>query len=56
MAMAVPDGTCEVLIPRDGYDPFAVVEMVKGWNREDTDPDPSVGASPSRNSTARPSR
>jgi hypothetical protein len=35
MALATLDGTCEVLIPRDRCDPFAVLAMVEGWNRED---------------------
>jgi hypothetical protein len=30
-ALATPDRTCEVLIPKDRYDPFAVLEMVKSW-------------------------
>jgi hypothetical protein len=34
MALATPDGTCEISIPRDGYDPFAVLAMVEGWNLE----------------------
>ncbi|MGH8562684.1 MAG: hypothetical protein ACREXW_00830 [Gammaproteobacteria bacterium] len=34
MALATPDATCELLIPKDRYDPFAIVEMVDGWNRE----------------------
>jgi hypothetical protein len=37
MALATPDGTCEVQIPKDRYDPFAVLAMVEGWERE---PDP----------------
>jgi hypothetical protein len=35
MALATPDGTCEVLIPMDRYEPFAIVAMVAGWNREE---------------------
>jgi hypothetical protein len=31
MALATPDGTCEVLIPKDRYDPFAVLAMVEAW-------------------------
>lgn len=31
---AIPDGTCDVLIPRDRYDPFAIVAMVERWNTE----------------------
>ena len=34
MALATPDGTCELRIPRHGYDPFAIAAMVAGWNRE----------------------
>jgi hypothetical protein len=34
MALATPHGTCEVLIPRDRYDPFAVLAKVEGWERE----------------------
>jgi hypothetical protein len=30
-ALATPDGTCELLIPRDRYDPFAVLAMVEAW-------------------------
>ncbi|MGH8584657.1 MAG: hypothetical protein ACREWE_00180 [Gammaproteobacteria bacterium] len=32
MALATPDGTCELLIPKDRYDPFAILDMVDGWN------------------------
>jgi hypothetical protein len=35
MALATPDGTCELLIPKDRYDPFEVLAMVEGW-----EPDP----------------
>jgi hypothetical protein len=35
MALATPDGTCEVLISMDRYEPFAIVAMVAGWNREE---------------------
>jgi hypothetical protein len=31
MALATPDGTCEVLIPKDRYDPFAVLAMMEAW-------------------------
>jgi hypothetical protein len=31
MALATPDGTCDVLIPKDRYDPFAVLATVQGW-------------------------
>jgi hypothetical protein len=32
MALAIRDkGTCEVLIPKDRYDPFAVLAMMEGW-------------------------
>ena len=34
MALATPDGTCEVLIPRDRYDPFEVLAVVDEWERE----------------------
>ncbi|MGH7315688.1 MAG: hypothetical protein ACREJS_05440 [Candidatus Rokuibacteriota bacterium] len=34
MALATPDGTCELLIPKHRYDPFAIMSMVDGWNRE----------------------
>jgi hypothetical protein len=30
-ALATPDGTCELLLPRDRYDPFAVLAMVEAW-------------------------
>jgi hypothetical protein len=30
-ALATPDGTCELLIPRDRYDPFEVLVTVQGW-------------------------
>ena len=43
MALATPDGTCDVLIPRDRYDPFAVLAIVKEWEREDAEPDPLWG-------------
>ena len=39
MALATPDGTCDVLIPRDRYDPFEVLAIVKEWEREDAEPD-----------------
>jgi hypothetical protein len=29
--LATPAGTCEVLIPKDRYDPFAVLAMVEAW-------------------------
>ena len=31
MALATPDGTCELLIPQDRYDPFALLATMKGW-------------------------
>jgi hypothetical protein len=31
IALATPDGTYEVLIPRDRYDAFVVLGMVRGW-------------------------
>lgn len=31
MALATPAGTCEVLIPRDRYDPFALLATMEGW-------------------------
>jgi hypothetical protein len=31
MGSATPDGTCDVLIPKDRYDPFAVLAMVEAW-------------------------
>jgi hypothetical protein len=31
MALATPDGTCDVLIPKDRYDPFAVLAMIEAW-------------------------
>jgi hypothetical protein len=31
MALATPDGTCEVQIPRGRYDPFRILELAKGW-------------------------
>ena len=34
MALASPDGTCDVLIPRDRYDPIEVLAIVKEWERE----------------------
>jgi hypothetical protein len=33
MALATPAGTCDVLIPKDRYDPFAVLTMVEEWER-----------------------
>lgn len=33
-ALAVPKLTCEVQIPKDRYDPFAIAAMVAAWNRE----------------------
>ena len=33
MALATPDGTCDVLIPRDRYHPFEVLAVVKEWER-----------------------
>jgi hypothetical protein len=30
-ALATPDGTGELAIPRDRYDPFAVLAMVEAW-------------------------
>ena len=30
MAVATPDGTCDLQIPRDRYDPFATQAMVVG--------------------------
>lgn len=38
LALATPDGTCDVLIPRDRYDPFEVLAIVKEWEREDAEP------------------
>ncbi|MGH8586207.1 MAG: hypothetical protein ACREWE_08525 [Gammaproteobacteria bacterium] len=35
MALATPDGTCELLVPRDRCDAFAILAMVDGWNRAD---------------------
>jgi hypothetical protein len=31
VALATPAGTCEVLIPKDRYDPLAVLAMVEAW-------------------------
>jgi hypothetical protein len=42
LAPATSDGTGEVLIPRDRYDPFAVVELVAEWTREEVAPEPGV--------------
>jgi hypothetical protein len=39
MALATPGGTCDVLIPRDRCDPFAVLAIVKEWEREATELD-----------------
>jgi len=33
MHVATPDGTREVLIPRDQYDPFEVLAKVAAWDR-----------------------
>ncbi|MGH8569978.1 MAG: hypothetical protein ACREXU_18725, partial [Gammaproteobacteria bacterium] len=33
-AMAVTDGTCELLIPRDRYDPLEVLAVLEEWERE----------------------
>jgi hypothetical protein len=40
MALAAPDGTCEISIPKDRYEPFEVLAIVKGWEREDAEPNP----------------
>jgi hypothetical protein len=40
MALATPDGTCDVLIPKDRHEPFAVLVIVKEWEREAAEPDP----------------
>jgi hypothetical protein len=34
-ALATPDGTCELLIPKDRYDPFAIAATVAAWNQEE---------------------
>jgi hypothetical protein len=39
-ALATPDGTCELRIPKDRYDPLAALAIVKEWEREDPEPDP----------------
>jgi hypothetical protein len=44
MALTTPDGTCEVLIPRDRYDPFEVLAIVNEWEREDPEPGPPLVA------------
>jgi hypothetical protein len=38
MAVATPDGTREVLIPRDRYDPFEVLTKVGRWDTGRADP------------------
>jgi hypothetical protein len=39
MTLATPDdGTCEVTIPKDRYDPLAILAIVKEW-----EPDPLWG-------------
>jgi hypothetical protein len=53
LSLATPDGTCEVLIPKDRYDPFKVMDTLKGWSAR---PPPSGGAWPSPSPAARPSR
>jgi len=35
MALATPDGTCELRIPKDRYEPFAIVATLAGWSREE---------------------
>jgi hypothetical protein len=35
MPLATPDGTCELLIPKDRYEPLLIVAMVEGWNRKE---------------------
>ena len=47
MHVATPDGTREVLIPRDQYAPFEVVHKVHRWDtgiREGAKPDPASGS------------
>jgi hypothetical protein len=39
MALATPDGTYELQIPRDRYDPFAVLAIVQEWEGQAGDPD-----------------
>jgi hypothetical protein len=34
LSLGTPDGMCEVLIPKDRYDPFAIAAMVVRWNPE----------------------
>jgi hypothetical protein len=43
MALSTPDGTCDVLIPKDRYDPFAVLAIVKEREREAAEPPPVWG-------------
>jgi hypothetical protein len=35
MALTTPVGTCEVRVPKDRYDPFAIAAMVAAWNQEE---------------------
>jgi hypothetical protein len=39
MALATPDGTCDLAVPRDKYDAFELLAMVVRWNAE---PDPDL--------------
>ena len=40
MTLAIRDkDTCEVLIPKDRYDPLAVLTMMEGWERQDAESD-----------------
>ncbi len=34
MALATPDGTCQLLVPRERYDPFEVLAVLGEWERE----------------------
>jgi hypothetical protein len=43
MTVGTPDGTREVLIPRDQYDPFEVLAKVNRWDTGRRERDPASG-------------
>ncbi|MGH8586511.1 MAG: hypothetical protein ACREWE_10130 [Gammaproteobacteria bacterium] len=54
MALAIRDkGTCEVLIPKDRYDPLAVLAMIEDGRGGTPSRTAYGGESPSRNGHAR---
>ena len=38
-ALATPDDTCELLMPRDRHAPFAVLRWSRRWEGQDAEPD-----------------